>query len=72
MTILEEDIARYVLNNCPARKDSELMRRFGISYNTLRKIEARQPLRASLAARLQSLILSEWEGQAADRQLQLP
>jgi len=59
MVRLDEDCTQYVLTHCPTRTDAALMRRFGISYNTLRKIEARSPLRPSLAARLHARIHRE-------------
>ena len=59
MTELDEHIARHILDNCPARTDGALMQRFGISYNTLRKIESGEPIRRSLAIRLQERLEKE-------------
>lgn len=49
---LEARAADYILQNCPGRTDEALMDRFGISYNTFRKIERGEAIRASLADRL--------------------
>jgi len=38
------------------------MERFGISYNTFRKIERRQPIRVSVAERLRARLASEEGG----------
>ena len=59
MVSLERGLAKYVLENCPARTDEALMERFGISYNTLRKIEAGSPVRHSLAVRLENRLKGE-------------
>ena len=56
MVELEQEVARFVLEQCPARTDEALQDRFGISYNTLRKIEAGAPIRASVAMRLKERI----------------
>ncbi len=52
MVELEQVVRRHILAECPARTDDALRERFGISYNTLRKIEAGQPIRISLTSRL--------------------
>jgi hypothetical protein len=65
MVRLDEECTQYVLNHCPKRTDDALMQRFGISYNTLRKIEARSPLRPSLATRLHDRIHREREDGSA-------
>jgi hypothetical protein len=59
MVELDEELATYVLEHCPGRTDEALRDRFGISYNTLRKIEAGAPLRNSVVARLKERIGSE-------------
>ncbi|MFZ1743974.1 MAG: hypothetical protein WAT93_14045 [Pontixanthobacter sp.] len=59
MVRIEDKIARHIVENCPARTDEALQERFGISYNTLRKIEAGQPVRRSLAQRLTFRLHSE-------------
>ncbi|WP_430386437.1 hypothetical protein [Blastomonas fulva] len=56
---LPDDIADYVLRSCPARTEEAVMSRFGISYNTLRKIERGEPIRASVAQRLLGRIADE-------------
>ncbi|MGQ2940600.1 MAG: hypothetical protein ACT6Q7_08435 [Blastomonas fulva] len=56
---LPDDIADYVLRSCPARTEEAVMSRFGISYNTLRKIERGEPIRASVAQRLLERIADE-------------
>ncbi len=56
---LPDDIADYVLRSCPARTEEAVMSRFGISYNTLRKIERGEPIRASVAHRLLERIADE-------------
>lgn len=59
MTRLCPDIADYVLRSCPARTEAAVMSRFGISYNTFRKIERGEPIRASVAQRLLERIEEE-------------
>lgn len=59
MSKITPRIADYVLSNCPARTEEAVMDRFGISYNTLRKIERGEPIRASVAARLLERIKDE-------------
>ncbi len=56
---LPDDVADYVLRSCPARTEEAVMSRFGISYNTLRKIERGEPIRASVAQRLLERIADE-------------
>jgi hypothetical protein len=56
---LPDDIADYVLRSCPARTEEAVMSRFGISYNTFRKIERGEPIRASVAQRLLERIEDE-------------
>ena len=62
MVILEKKIVNYVLSETPARTDEALMARFGISYNTLRKIEVGLPVRKSLADRLENRFKDELGG----------
>lgn len=59
MEKLDGNLTAYMLRECPGRTDEVLMRRFGISYNTFRKIEAGSPIRGSVAARLQARLLKE-------------
>lgn len=56
---LPSDIADYVLQGCSVRTEEAVMNRFGISYNTLRKIERGEPIRASVAQRLRARIDEE-------------
>lgn len=71
MVVLEERFVKYILNKSPARIKEALMDRFGISYNTLRKIEAGSPIRRSLAARIESRLREEWssEGKAPRKRM---
>lgn len=62
MTVLEKKLVCQILRNCPARTDVALQRRFGISYNTLRKIEMGKPIRLSLATRLTGRLADEFPG----------
>jgi len=59
MVTLEKHFVEYVLDNCPARTEEAVMARFGISYNTLRKLEAGSPIRSSLATRLKERVRDE-------------
>ena len=59
MIVLEKLVTSYIVDNAPGRTDAVLMDRFGISYNTFRKIEARQPIRESLAGRIIDRIENE-------------
>lgn len=52
MMTLPPEIVEYILANCPGRTDEALQPRFGISYNTWRRIERGDALRRSLAERL--------------------
>ena len=54
MVTLSEAVVRQILERCPARTNDALRDRFGISYNTLLKIERGDPIRRSLADRLQA------------------
>ena len=54
MVTLKDELRDYLLRNCPKRTERVLMERFGISYNTFRKIEAGGLIRRSLAVRLES------------------
>lgn len=64
MEKLESTVARHILQHCPSRTDKALQERFGISYNTLRKIEGGQPIRRSLALRLADRLAPEIEAMA--------
>ena len=52
MRTLPDEVVSHLLDNCPGRTDQALQPRFGISYNTWRKIAAGQPIRATVAERL--------------------
>jgi hypothetical protein len=69
MITLQQDIADYLRRMCPARTDESLMPRFGISYNTLRKIEHGEPIRKSVAERLTKRIHREIEASGCREQL---
>lgn len=59
MIVLEKKFVHHILRNCPGRTDEALQSRFGISYNTLRKIESGEPIRRSLARRLKDRLADE-------------
>lgn len=59
MVRLNEEIALHILSQCTGRTKSALRDRFGISYNTFRKIEHGEPIRSSLAERLENKIKTE-------------
>ncbi|RYG97297.1 MAG: hypothetical protein EON58_10080 [Alphaproteobacteria bacterium] len=59
MIKLKDELRDYLLRNCPKRTERVLMERFGISYNTFRKIEAGGLIRRSLAVRLESRLEAE-------------
>lgn len=59
MVELNPQIASHILEHCPARTNDALRERFGISYNTLLKIERGEPIRRSLAERLQERLRAE-------------
>lgn len=65
MINLDEELVAYMLRECPGRTDEALMERFGISYNTFRKIEAGLPIRKSLAERLEVRLQDELPSLAA-------
>ena len=58
MVTLSEAVVRQILDHYPARTNDALRDRFGISYNTLLKID-REPIRRSLADRLQARLLAD-------------
>lgn len=47
------DVVHKMLNNLPGQTDFILMSHFGISYNTFRKIRSGEPVRCSVADRLE-------------------
>lgn len=59
MVRLKQEFALHIVTHCPARTDAALRDRFGICYNTFRKIEQGQPIRSSLALRLQDRLKTE-------------
>ena len=59
MVCLPDYVSEYVLKHCPARTDEALRERFGISYNTLRKIQSGDPIRRSVATRLEERVKAE-------------
>lgn len=59
MCHLPEDIIMHLAQHCPARTDEALQPRFGISYNTLRRIERGQVVRQSVAQRLVDRVRTE-------------
>jgi len=59
MVKLDDELTRYLIGLKAPRTRAALTDRLGISYNTLRKIEAGLPIRPSVAARLRSRLLSE-------------
>lgn len=59
MTKLDDDLRTYMLRQCPKRTKAVLMERFGISYNTFRKIEAGDAIRSSVAERLEERLQQE-------------
>ncbi len=52
MITLPTDVVEHLNAHCPARTDEALQPRFGISYNTWRKIERGEAIRGSVARRL--------------------
>lgn len=52
MIHLPQEVVEHMRANCPGRTDEALRRRFGISYNTWRKIERGGALRLSLGQRI--------------------
>lgn len=61
VVVLEERFSKYLMRKVPSRTEEVIMKRFGISYNTFRKIEAGAPIRRSLAARLETRLEEEWD-----------
>ena len=61
MVPLPPEIVRYMRAECPGRTDEALQPRFGISYNTWRRIEQGAAVRASVAERLIRRIFCEIE-----------
>ena len=59
MKTLDPKLTNYLLRECQKRTKARTTDRFAISYNTLRKIEAGMPLRASVAMRLEEKLQAE-------------
>lgn len=66
MVPLPPEIVRYMRAQCPGRTDEALQPRFGISYNTWRRIEQGAAVRASVAERLIRRISCEIEQDCCD------
>jgi hypothetical protein len=60
MTCLPERIVAHMRAHCPGRTDEKLQERFGISYNTWRRIDAGLPVRVSLAERVLHRLDRDW------------
>lgn len=54
-------LVRHMQAQRPTRTDEDLQARFGISYNTFRRIEAGEPIRASVAERLTARLAAHVE-----------
>jgi hypothetical protein len=52
LVVLEDNLRKKIIDLTENRTDQYLTEKFGISYNTFRKIESCLPVRASLADRL--------------------
>lgn len=68
MITLPPDVTAHLLANCPGRTDEALQPRFGISYNTWRKIEHGLGVRRSVAERLVQRVTAEWEKASSGRE----
>lgn len=66
MTNLPQDLRERMLARRAARTDEGMQAMFGISYNTWRRIEAGEPIRVSVAARLVSRMKCLEESAGAD------
>jgi len=63
---LSPAIAGIMVATVKVRTKEALMAQFGISYNTWRKIEANEPLRSSLADRIEKRLRSTHRTQFSD------
>lgn len=59
MCVVPSEVVNHLKDNCPARTDEALQPRFGISYNTLRRIERGEAIRQSVALRLVERVTAE-------------
>jgi hypothetical protein len=57
--IIHPAVAAVMVEMVTARTDEALTDQFGISYNTWRKIERSQPIRASVADRVERSIIQQ-------------
>jgi hypothetical protein len=56
MRCVEGAVVTRMLADLPGETDRVLMDRFGISYNTWRKVRAGEPVRSSVADRLEQRV----------------
>jgi hypothetical protein len=61
VVILDDALRKEIVRSTEYRTDAYIMDRFGISYNTFRKIESCLPIRESLAVRLRMRLASQME-----------
>ena len=54
------EAVRKMLDNLAGQTDSVLMSSFGISYNTFRKIRSEEPIRSSVADRLEKRLVLDY------------
>lgn len=54
--VIPSDLVEQMATRLPRQSRDELMERYGISYNTWRKLRAGVPIRASLAERLEQRV----------------
>ena len=68
MKPVEQELARYLLRQSDQRTKADVLERYAISYNTLRKIEKGLPLRVSLTQRLEDRLRRELTLEHEERQ----
>jgi hypothetical protein len=56
MRAVDENVVHTMQRGLPVQQDATLMAAFGISYNTWRKVRAGQPIRSSVADRLEKRV----------------
>lgn len=56
---LPQDVVAHLIAHCPGRTDEALQPRFGISYNTWRKILEGEAIRQTVAERLIERVKAE-------------
>lgn len=59
MRPVSSDVVDRMLAGLPGQTDQVLMGRFGISYNTWRKVRAGEPIRHSVAERLELRVTAD-------------